>query len=121
MTLSPEPYPNAYTLEGICHEAMGNNIDKFAQYCTPDFQVESAGQDHSMKGLFDSASGLKDHRSQFVSMLDEKTIKREVVRVIGGGQQPWAAVECMTTATTNAGKSLVSAFLPVGEPVRWLT
>ena len=108
----PEPYPTAYVLEGMFHEVVRGNMDKFLQYCTPECKYEVAGSEHSFKGMFSSAAEVKAHQGQMADMLDESTIKREVVRVIGGGVQPWAAVEFRVTATSKSGTLFVAAFLP---------
>lgn len=82
--------------------------DEMQDYFSKSFIGETCG-DHPLAG-----SGGIDHASGVAKGLDDlldpsKPSKLEVVRVIGGGDQSWSAVNLKSTGTTKAGKSSFTA------------
>jgi len=79
--------------------------------CTEDFKFSVVGQEfdlaHSSTGLAAAKEYLAGHLTpSILGLIDEsKPAKLKVVRVIGGGENPWAAVEFKSNATSLKGKT----------------
>jgi len=99
-------FPTAEEIDAIFQlRFTAAGLDKFDSHVADDVIVYVTGEDHprANKNL-----GKKDFRKEFERthmLLDRsKYHSREIIRVIGGGDSPWAAVETKVTGTTKAGK-----------------
>lgn len=76
------------------------------KYVDDNVSLTVLGQKHAFSGEIKGKDELKaKHVTPILHMLDlEKSPPQaEVVRVLGGGDSPWAAVELKTTSTSKAG------------------
>ncbi len=100
------PYPSAYQIE----EMFANRLytDVFNSYLADNVDVlVVGGEDFHIGGRYNSVQSFHDAIYGHVSKTWKvETAKMEVLRVIGGGDSPWAAVESVTTATTKYGESV---------------
>lgn len=99
----PTPYPNAYQIEEIF--ASRGSPDRFHSYLADDFDATVVGQDFHIGGHYNSIESF--HKAIFTRVaaaLKVETIRVEVLRVIGGGDSAWAAVELVATATSKYGE-----------------
>ena len=131
----PTPYPNAYQIE----EMFANRgfPDIFHTYLADNFDATVVGQDFHIGGHYNSLESFHNAIYGRVSAaLKIETIRVEIVRVVGGGDSAWAAVESLCTATSKYGESgkkfpflfsitfscsLCSFFLPTDDCVRYLS
>lgn len=78
---------------------------------TEDFKITVVGQEFDLAYGATGIAAAKDYLigrltpTIFGSLDDSKAAKSEVVRVTGGGDNPWAAVEFKSTATSLKGKT----------------
>ncbi|KAM0802201.1 hypothetical protein BDR22DRAFT_845345 [Usnea florida] len=101
--ISNMPYPNAYQIEEMF--ANRSNPSIFNTYFTDSVDVIVVGQDFHLGGRYTSIEDF--HNGLFertVSRFKDRTYTLEIVRVIGGGESAWAAVETMVNAITENGK-----------------
>ena len=69
------------------------------------------GEDFHLGGRYDTVQSFHDEiYGHVTSALKVETFKVEVLRVIGGGESPWAAVESLSTATSKYGGFLPFSF-----------
>ena len=100
----PTPYPNAYQIE----EMFANRgfPDIFHTYLADNFDATVVGQDFHIGGHYNSLESFHNAIYGRVSAaLKIETIRVEIVRVVGGGDSAWAAVESLCTATSKYGES----------------
>lgn len=100
------PYPNAAQIEEMF--ANRANTVLFNSYLVDDVDVlVVGGDDFHIGGRYNSARSWHDAiYNHVMKALKIETYKVEVIRVIGGGESPWAAVETMSTATTKYGECI---------------
>ena len=100
------PYPTAYQIE----EMFANRgfPDIFNGYLADNVDVlVMGGEDFHLGGRYNSVQSFHDEIYGHVTQaLKVETFKVEVLRVIGGGDSPWAAVESLSTATSKHGESV---------------
>lgn len=97
------PYPNAYQIE----EMFANRglPDIFHTYLADNFEVTVVGKDFHIGGHYNSMEAFHNAIYGRVSAaLKVETIRVEILRVIGGGDSAWAAVESLCTATSKYGE-----------------
>lgn len=97
------PYPNAYQIE----EMFANRgfPDTFHTYFADNIEVTVVGKDFHIGGHYRSMEAFHDAIYARVSAgLKVETIRIEILRVIGGGDSAWAAVESLATATSKYGE-----------------
>lgn len=76
----------------------------------PDMKFQIAGKDFGLACKVDGVDSTGDHlRNELLPALmnaldTSKPMNTEVVRVIGGGDSPWAAVELLSTGTSKKGE-----------------
>lgn len=105
----PTPYPNAYQIEEIF--ASRGSPDLFHTYLADNFDATVVGQDFHIGGHYNSIESFHNAIFSRVSAaLKIETIRVEVIRVIGGGDSAWAAVELVATATSKYGEPKISLF-----------
>ena len=97
------PYPTAYQIEEMFANRDVPNI--FHTYLADPIDVTVVGQDFHIGGNYKSMEAFHNAIYARVSAgLKTETIRVEVVRVIGGGESAWAAVESLCTATSKYGE-----------------
>lgn len=99
------PYPTAYQIEEVF--ANRGHPEIFNSYLadTADVLV-MGGEDFHLGGRYNSVQSFHDEiYGHVTSALKVETFKVEVLRVTGGGDSPWAAVESLSTATSKYGES----------------
>lgn len=97
------PYPNSYQIEEIFANRDVPNI--FHKYLADPIDVVVVGQDFHVGGHYKSMDAFHEGiYSRVADSLKIETIRVEVVRVIGGGDSPWAAVESLCTAEGKYGE-----------------
>ncbi len=97
------PYPTAYQIE----EMFANRgvPDLFHTYLADPIDVTVVGQDFHVGGHYNSMQAFHDSiYGRVAAGLKVETIRVEVMRVIGGGESAWAAVESLCTATSKYGE-----------------
>lgn len=82
---------------------LGNVRESFAKDCHGVIK----GYNHSFSGEHHDPAGWFEHLESILSALHEETFKLGIVRVIGGGDSPFACIEAIATAKTKTGESLV--------------
>jgi hypothetical protein len=101
------PYPTSWQIEDIfALRSSEEGTKEFETYVSPNVEVTIAGHDHHLAGTHTSHDAHKEHTVQRITeLLDpSKPKKLEVVRVIGGGDSPWACVQMTADAKTKAGE-----------------
>jgi hypothetical protein len=81
----------------------------FVEYLDPNITLTTTGHDHAFSGEIKGKENVKtQHIAPILGLLDSEKapFQQEVIRVIGGGDSPWAAVELKTTSTSKAGTYL---------------
>lgn len=76
----------------------------FLIYLADNIDVTVVGQDFYIGGYYNSMEAFHGAIYDRVSALNVETIRVEVLRVIGGGESAWAAVESLCTATSKYGE-----------------
>ncbi|KAL8833810.1 MAG: hypothetical protein Q9205_003864 [Flavoplaca limonia] len=101
------PYPTVHQIEEIFQTGEGGP-EGFIDHIDPKVQVYIVGHDHHLAGEISGKDTLKDdHFAHFADLMDfDKPNKLEILRVIGGGDSPWACVEVICTGKSKAGKKL---------------
>ncbi|MCJ1244838.1 hypothetical protein MMC30_002039 [Trapelia coarctata] len=107
------PFPTPAAISAIFqYRFSSSGLDAFDTHVAPDVDVTITGQDHQRAG---HNLGKADFRREFertnAAIDGEKNLSKEVIRVIGGGESEWAAVEVRMTGTTKAGKDYVHEFV----------
>ena len=100
------PYPTAYQIEEMFANRVATEV--FHSYFADNVDVLMiGGEDFHLGGRYHSVQSFHDKIYGAVSSaVQVETLKVEVLRVIGGGESPWAAVESLTTATSKYGESV---------------
>ena len=100
----PSPYPTAYQIEEMFANRGAPEI--FNTYLADNVDVlVMGGEDFHLGGRYNSVQSFHDEiYGHVTSALKVETFKVEVLRVIGGGDSPWAAVESLSTATSKYGE-----------------
>ncbi len=99
----PLPYPNAYQIEEMFANRAVPNI--FHTYLADPIDVTVVGQDFGISGHYNSMEAFHDGiYARVAAALKFETIRLEVVKVIGGGESAWAAIESVCTATSKYGE-----------------
>ncbi|KAL8697960.1 MAG: hypothetical protein Q9224_002072 [Gallowayella concinna] len=102
------PYPSVYQIEEIFQDGGGGPEapDTFVSHLDPKVQMTVVGHDHQTAGDTHGQDDIKDNHFGFLKeMLDfSKPNKVDVLRVIGGGESPWACVELVFNGKSKAGK-----------------
>ena len=96
-------YPDAHRIE----EMFANRglPDVFHTYLADNFEATVVGKDFHIGGHYNSIEAFHNAIYGRVSAaLKVETIRVEVMRVIGGGESAWAAVESLCTATSKYGE-----------------
>lgn len=78
----------------------------FFEHLDDNVVVTIMGNEHEMSGEITGKEALMfQHVQPILDLLDlEKSpTKQEIVRIVGGGDPPWAAVELKTTSTSKIG------------------
>ena len=101
-------FPTAEEIDAIFQlRFTASGLDKFDSHVADDVNVYVTGEDHPRAN---QNLGKKEFRKEFerTSMLLDRSKfhSGEIIRVIGGGDRPWAALEVKVTGTTKAGKIL---------------
>lgn len=97
------PYPTAYQIEEIFANRLVAGI--FNTYCTDPVDIDIIGQDFHHGGYFNSIQRFEDEIfGEYWAIVKRETIRTEVIRVIGGGESAWTAVELRVTGTTQYGQ-----------------
>ena len=102
------PYPTAHQIEEMF--ANRGHPEVFNSYLadTVDILV-MGGEEFHLRGRYNSVQSFHDEiYGHVTSALKVETFRVEVLRVIGGGDSPWAAVESLSTATSKYGESVSS-------------
>ena len=102
--MPPSPYPTAYQIEEMF--ANRGNPELFNTYLAEPVDVlVMGGEDFHLGGRYSTVQAFHDEiYGHVTSALKVETFKVEVLRVIGGGESPWAAVESLSTATSKYGE-----------------
>ena len=102
------PYPTAYQIEEMFANRTATEV--FNSYLADNVDVlVVGGEEFHVGGRYYSVQSFHDKvYGEISSAVKVETLKSEVLRVIGGGDSPWAAVESLTTATSKYGKSVSS-------------
>ncbi|KAL8796910.1 MAG: hypothetical protein Q9182_007294 [Xanthomendoza sp. 2 TL-2023] len=117
-------YPSPHQIEEIFQdgEAGPQVLRGIIEYFDPKVQLVVVGHEHHMSG---SNHAKDDFFGAFHEMLDFSQPSRlDVIRVIGGGDSPWACVECFAHGKSKAGKKFhhefcwVVRFSPAGKIVK---
>ena len=106
LSLSPpmaSPYPTRYQIEEMFHNRDTPRL--FNTYLADKPDITVVGQDFHMAGHYRSTQAFHDEiYGRLPAFLKEETIRTEVLRVIGGGESAWAAVESVCTAEAKSGE-----------------
>lgn len=99
-------YPSADDVSAIFQDRFSpSGLDAFDENVDKDVDVIVTGQDHPRAG---HNLGKADFRREFerthATLDSTKPIRKEIIRVIGGGDSPWSAVEVRVIGTTKTGK-----------------
>jgi hypothetical protein len=92
----------------IAQHPFSHEPERLKQFLSPDAKIHIIGQGFPFAIQSDSFDTVMANVARPMhDLLDpDKPSKSEVIRVIGGGNDPWAALDGKTTATTKNGKSL---------------
>ncbi|KAL8824324.1 MAG: hypothetical protein Q9191_005132 [Dirinaria sp. TL-2023a] len=99
------PYPSSYEIEDIFSwRESPETMDKFSARVAPNVETTIVGDDHHFAGTHKGIDALTKHnRDRALDIIDvSKGIKLDIVRVIGGGESPWATVEMKTQAKAKS-------------------
>lgn len=98
------PYPTAYQIEEMF--ANRGRPEIFNGYLAETCDVlVMGGEDFHLGGRYHTVQDFHDEiYGHVTSALKVETFKVEVLRVIGGGESAWAAVESLSTATSKYGE-----------------
>lgn len=97
------PYPTTYQIEEMFANRGIPNV--FKSYLAENVEVTVVGKDFHAGGKHKSMQAFHDAvYGRISSVLHVDTISVEVIRVIGGGESSWAAVETLGTAKSKSGR-----------------
>ena len=98
------PYPTAYQIEEMFANRLVASI--FNNYYANPVDITVIGHDFHLSGHYNSIQRFDDEVfAELWELVKADTVRTEIVRVIGGGESAWAAVETRVTATTKYGES----------------
>jgi hypothetical protein len=95
-------YPDGYEIEEIFSKR--GNPDEFHKHLAEGLDVVVVGQDWHIGGNYNNKE--KFHEGIYARVaagLKIETIRVEIIKVIGGGDSSWAAVESKCTAESKYG------------------
>ena len=96
----PSPYPTAYPIEGISATRAFPRI--FKSYLADPIDVTVVVQDFHVAGSPRTVQSFRDEvYGRLTAVMKPDTLRIEILRVVGGGELAWAAVESLPTATTK--------------------
>jgi hypothetical protein len=101
-------FPTIQEIEQI-FQLRQSNSPAFVEYLDPNITLTTTGHDHAFSGEIKGKENVKtQHVAPILNLMDSEKapFQQEVIRVIGGGDSPWAAVELKTTSTSKAGTCL---------------
>lgn len=97
------PYPTAYQIEEMFANRLVARI--FNNYYADPVDITVIGHDFHLTGHYNSIQRFDDEVfAELWELVKAETVRLEVLRVIGGGESAWAAVESRVTATTKYGE-----------------
>jgi len=99
-------YPTPAQIEEL-FQIQVSDPPKFLESIDPNIKLTTTGHKHEFAGELNGKDEiLAKHVGPMMAMLDKENAppQREVVRVVGGGDSAWAAVDLKTTSTTKKGK-----------------
>lgn len=97
------PYPTAYHIEEMFANRLVAKI--FNNYYADPVDITVIGHEFHLSGHYDSIQRFDDEVfGELWELVKAETVRTEVLRVIGGGESAWAAVESRVTATTKYGE-----------------
>lgn len=97
------PYPNVHQIEEIFHDR--DNPTVFNKFLAEPLDAVVVGQEFNLGGHYKTIEAFHEAiYGRITRSLDLDTMRLSVVRVIGGGNSPWAAVETLCTATGKNGE-----------------
>ena len=100
--MSP-PYPTAHQIEEMF--ANRNVPSTFNTYFADNSDIVLVGKNEVLGGSFKSGQHFDDEIfNRIGDALKPGTLRLEVLRVIGGGESPWAAVNSVVTAMSKYGE-----------------
>ena len=100
------PYPSSYEIEDIwkCAESP-DTMKEFDARLARNVHVKVMGSDHPFSRDYKGADVWRQEgRAKMASILDLSQGLSVEVKVIGGGDVPWAAVEEKTVGKAKSGK-----------------
>lgn len=108
--MSTPPYPTAHQIEEMF--ANRGHPEIFNSYLAENVDVlVNGGEDFHLGGRYNTVQSFHDEiYGHVTSALKVETFKVEVLRVIGGGESAWAAVESLSTAMSKYGEFLFVRF-----------
>ena len=104
LTSAPtSPYPTVFQIEEMFANRLVARI--FNNYYADPVDITVIGQDFHLSGHYNSIQRFDDEVfAELWELVKVETVRTEVLRVIGGGESAWAAVETRVTATTKYGE-----------------
>ena len=104
LTSTPtSPYPTVFQIEEMFTNRLVARI--FNNYYADPVDITVIGQDFHLSGHYNSIQRFDDEVfAELWELVKVDTVRTEVLRVIGGGESAWAAVETRVTATTKYGE-----------------
>ncbi|RHZ45197.1 uncharacterized protein CDV56_101587 [Aspergillus thermomutatus] len=91
---------------GIAQNPFSQEPERLERFLSPHAEIHIVGQEFPLAIQSNSLDAVIENVARpWHNLLDpNKPSTSEVIRVIGGGSDSWAALDCKTTATTKAGK-----------------
>ncbi|MCJ1397114.1 hypothetical protein MMC11_000306 [Xylographa trunciseda] len=116
---STTPYPTSheteeiFLLRGRTTDGKLTKQSAFDSHFADDAEIIVLGQDHLLKGSYSKEDFKSEVQSRIAKIIDYSKPggTYEVIRALGGGDTPYAAVELKTTGTTKAGKPFVHEYV----------
>lgn len=100
--VSMSPYPTKREIEQLCSHLASENAKPFFDRVSPNVVWDVIGT-HPASGHFTSLEDWQKGALGVVNKSLSRPIKLNVVNVIGGGDQEWAAVELTADSTGKNG------------------
>ncbi|KAI4182731.1 MAG: hypothetical protein L6R41_005807 [Letrouitia leprolyta] len=106
MPSTSTPYPSAAEIEGIFHyRTLPRHSDKFEEYVCDNADIHVFGRDFKLGSRSRGKKAFREFNDKMHSMADvEGDDKIEIIRVIGGGEQAWAAVNTRCVPSNDNGE-----------------
>ncbi len=99
------PYPTPYQIEEMFANRLVASI--FNTYYADPHDITVIGHDFHLAGHYNIQRFDDEVFGELWELVKKDTVRLEVLRVIGGGESPWAAVETRVLATTQYGELCV--------------